>query len=197
MVKITLEYGSVEEAIQALGKLSGLAKVRRAASTGGAATGSEVAQPAVASEAVGTGAAGSALAAPPTRGRGRPRKEPKAANPSVEAGASAGSRAGDGGTAAVEKSAEPVVVAQAAEPTSTPSTAAPAASSEPVPSEAAQPVPTEADVQAATEALFAATNKSIGIVTGIMAEFGVRKLRELKPEQRAAYIKRAIEETPK
>lgn len=179
MVKITIEYGSVEEAIQALGKMSGLAKVRRAAQTEGASAtslSSVANQGAIPEEAP---------AAPSTTRKGRsdkgkPRGPHKNAAPAVE---------------------ERTDKADTLAPEAAPSTAAPA----PAEADKAQPsgdvpaaaVPSQEDVTAATEALFAASGKSIQVVTDLMARYGVRKLRELKPEQRAAYIAEAKAATEK
>lgn len=191
MVKITIEYGSVEEAIQALGKMSGLAKVRRAAATAGVPQGATIPAPEVGNELAVPAATPATitknLELPDTsrtrKGRsdkGKPRGPHKNAAPAVE---------------------ERTDKADTLAPEAAPSTAAPA----PAEADKAQPsgdvpaaaVPSQEDVTAATEALFAASGKSIQVVTDLMARYGVRKLRELKPEQRAAYIAEAKAATEK
>lgn len=174
MVKITLEYGSVEEAIQALGKLSGLAKVRRAAqSTTGAPT-----EP---NSAADSAKAEPALAAPtkqrkPRNDAGKPRGSYKKAAPATSADA-------DGSTQAPEpvQSSEPktggttdaAVPEKVAAPSTTPHS--PGAAS-----------PTEEEAKMALEAYFDrhGPQKAMAVLAG----FGVSKLRELPADKRARFI---------
>lgn len=166
MVKITLEYGSVEEAIQALGKLSGLAKVRRAATATGAA-------PSVPS----TGAAGESAQAPVTAAASTKTRKPR-----NDAGKPRGPHKKD---AATDLAAAPATTAPVAEGVVG---AAPEASTGP---QDAQPVPVAApsveDAKIALEAYFDrhGPQKAMALLAG----FGVSKLRELPAEKRAEFIK--------
>ena len=169
-VKITLEYGSVEEAIKALGLLSGLAKVRRAA----AATPQPDALLALApTPTVVTEAPAAAtsitknLVLPDTtkKPRGRPRKQEAAAG--VTGGAQASRK--------VETSADPLVPAEVA-----PQTPA-----------AASPVPTEAETKAALESYFEKHGPQKAMAK--LSSFGVSRLRDLPEGQRAEFIKACSE----
>ena len=172
MIKVTLEYGSVEEAIVALGRLAQVAKVRRAAQgTAGASETQGAQQPAVDTATTG-GVSTPAPAAPATsitknlvlpdttrKPRGRPRKT----------------------------EAAPVPAAPAAAPPATPDPVAAPETASSVPANPAAPTPSEADAKAALETYFEkhGPQKAIAVLAG----FGVSRLRDLPEGQRAEFIK--------
>ncbi len=177
-VKITIEYANVESAIVALGKLS--------------------------------------VAAGTTMVEGRPRKgrsdkgqsrkgtdpapasEPKAG---ASAGADGPAAAGNGSTATTDASK----VAEKA--TTSTSTTAAAPGVAPVTSGAAtsttapaSSIVTEAEAQKALEKLFESfPDSATGIVEAkkVLAKFGVSRVRDLKEEQRADFVKDATAALPK
>lgn len=165
MIKVTLEFPSVEAAIASLGKLMVGAPVAQKA-----APESTDKAPAV------------APAAPTTRTR-KPRADagkkrgPHNADP-------AGSPTGE----APKSDASPTVIPSG--PASQPAApVAPAEGDKPQPSGVTPPVaaaPSEADAQAALEKVFA--GKGLQSAQAVLAGFGVTRLRDIKPEDRAAFI---------
>lgn len=182
------EYAGLDLAIVALGKMVGAAS--RVAQDGKAST------PAKTEAAPGGAAPTTDPKAPrkPRADKGQPREpygprtqEAKGGEP----GAPSGTTTGD---------IPPVAAASAAAPSAGSS---PAASTEPafdpnsdktqaIPASViadalkAAEAPSETDAQQALEKLFNATN--IGTAQAVMARFGVKRVRELKPEQRKDFI---------
>ena len=177
MIRVTFEYESVEQAIMALGKLAGIAKVRRAA---------EAPLRDVAPDAPEPAAQGSVVAAvlPARRGRsdkGKPRgpyKDNAAAVPAPAEG---------------DKPQPSGVVPEAAPETKAPEPArAPSVEQTPAPGAA---VPSAEEAQKALEAVFA--KQGLEGARAVMAEFGVSRLRELPEAKRAAFILAAYTEAAK
>lgn len=174
MLKVTLEFDTVEAAIVALGKIAGIAKVRAAAGASAASVPTPPVAPA-------------AEAVKPAEGakrRGRPRKDAAGAGAqpdnasaattpaAVPAAPTTGPAAGDapsGNTGAVQQT-EPKAAA------------APAAQQAP----AAGPVPSQEEVVAALEPY--ATKKGLIEARNLLSRYGVQRARELLPEQRADFI---------
>jgi len=162
MIKVTLEFPSVEAAIATLGKIMVGASVKSVAQTHEAKT----AEP-------------PAPAAPTSR------------KPRADAGKKRGPhQTAAAGTAPVEgDKPQPPGVTPA--PVAAPETAAPAseanAPSATVQTQApAAAAPSEADAQAALEKVFA--GKGLQAAQATLASFGVTRLRDIKPEDRAAFI---------
>jgi hypothetical protein len=180
MVKITLEFPGVDEAIVALGKLVG-------ASVKAAKPAAAIAQGAPAPDAPTT-----------RRGRadkGKPRGPHKPAEPSANAGATGSATAGQPGPAGPQASTDPHragndagVTLTSADPVHpvAPAAAQPAPASVAGPAAAVLP---EAEAQAALEALF--NGKGLVTAQEVLSRFGVVKLRDLKPAQRAEFIAKA------
>ena len=174
-VKITLEYGSVEEAIVALGRLAQVAKVRRAAQgTGAPSEAHEAPTPPTGGTDAPTSITKN-LVLPDTtkKPRGRPRKQEAAAG--VTGGAQASRK--------VETSADPLVPAEVA-----PQAPAAASPAEGVP---AAPAPSEAEAKAALESYFEKNGPQMAMSK--LASFGVNRLRDLPEGQRAEFIKACSE----
>ena len=177
-VKITLEYGSVEEAIVALGRLAQVAKVRRAAqATAGAPTGQAVTVPCTEASTSATSAAPAPtsitnnLVLPDTtrKPRGRPRKKEAAVGVTGDAQASR----------KADLPADPLAPAGVAPQ-------APAAAS-PTELPPGFPYPSEADAKAALEAYFEKHGPQKAMK--VLADFGVSRLRDLPEGDRAKFIK--------
>ena len=180
-VTVSYQYDSVEEAILALGKQAGVAKVRRAAAqaaspaVAGAATQplpAAVSAPVAVAPTPATVAAPGA--APAKRKPGRPVKNSEGRKTSATR---------EGGAA---QSAEPLP--------SEPSVPAPVVqepSASPVDGAGALHVASIEDAQKALERLFE-TKPPVGGIDGArdaLSRFGVQKLRDMKPESRADFIK--------
>lgn len=168
MIQVTFQFKTIEEAVATLGTL-----LQRGAPV------PNVDKPA-------TEAAGSVSTRKPRADAGKKRGSYK----NVEAPAQAVKSTPAGG----ESDAAPAsVVGPAA---STPETAAPAAQEEATDkgstSELDAAVPDEKAVQAALDKVF--TAKGLKPTMALLAEFGVAKGRDLKPEQRAAFIAKAEEQ---
>ena len=159
MVKVTLEYSSVEEAIVALGRLAQVAKVRRAAA----------AEPIVTSNLMTTTETPSVAAPTEKKPRGRPRKE-KAKE-----------------TAVPGSSTTDPAVAAAVPPASAPTAVSEAPAAELSPAAQLDLTPTGEAAKAALEAYFEkhGPQKAMAVLAG----FGVSRLRDLPEGQRADFIK--------
>ena len=191
-VKITIEYETVEQAILALGKMSGLGKARRAASA-----------PPVA-----------AAPAPAEPDKGEPSGEvpvaaaPRSRKPRADKGQARGAYAprqqeAGAGDAAIAAPAVSDKVSEAGVSAAATPAAAPASSTalqEPASREverAAGPasvagagaVPSAEEAQKALEAVF--EKKGIDVARRVMSEFGVSRLRDLPEAKRAEFIKAA------
>lgn len=178
MIKVTLEFPSVEAAIATLGKIM----------VGTPAAAAHKA-PALAGESV-------TLPAVPTTPR-KPRADagkkrgPHNAAPAIPP-------TGDAPKGDAESASPPGAAPQTAAPET-----APAEGDKPQPSGAvpgpaavaptdrnrAASVPSEADAQAALEKVFA--GKGLQAAQSVLAAFGVSRLRDVKPEDRAEFIKKA------
>ena len=173
-VKITLEYGSVEEAIVALGRLAQVAKVRRAAQATAVPAVEERTDKADTLAPPATSITKNLVLPDTTRKpRGRPRKQEAAAG--VTGGAQASRK--------VETSADPLVPAGVAPQ-------APAAAS-PTELPPGFPYPSEADAKAALEAYFEKHGPQKAMSK--LAAFGVSRLRDLPEGRRADFIKACSE----
>ena len=181
-VTVSFEYNSVEEAILALGKQAGVAKVRRAAATTGAAPESQ-------GSAEQHATVVAVPAAAPTTRKGRSDKG-KARGPHKEAAVT--------GSTASSTSGEP---AGGAAPDSNPASAdAPIAASTAAVT-AASPTIEDAvivakpeEVQAAIEKLYESqANAPAGIaaVKDLLARYGCTKGRDIPAERRFEFIKEA------
>lgn len=162
MVKITLEYRSIEEAVLALGKLGAFPTAAAPAATGATTPVAAVA---------GVAAGAPAAAVPGTRKR-RTKAEIEAANL-----AAAGTQP-PAATPSAAPAAAPAPAAVATTPAAVAAVVADAAST-----------PKPEDAQKAMEALFNA--KGITVAQDLLKRFGVARVRELKPEQLAEFIKDA------
>lgn len=173
MIKVTLEFPSVEAAIASLGKLMvGAPVAQKAAASGPATAGAPVAEQAPVA----------APASPTT---------PKSRKPRADAGKKRGPHNAD--SAGTSTGEAPKGDAAPASPSgSAPETAAPVAPAEgdkPQPSGVTPPAaaaPSEADAQAALEKVFA--GKGLQAAQATLAQFGVTRLRDIKPEDRAQFI---------
>ena len=175
MIRVTLEFPSVEAAIASLGKLMVGAPVKTPAIQAGAgetAGGAKI-----------TGAEGQqtqqSSGAPTTRTR----------KPRADAGKKRGPHNADAPSGEAPKSdASPTVLPSGPAPQPA-APVAPAEGDKPQPSGVTPPVaaaPSEADAQAALEKVFA--GKGLQSAQAVLAGFGVTRLRDIKPEDRAAFI---------
>ena len=167
MVKITLEYKSVDEAIVALGKLVGAP--------------GKVAAPA---------ATAATLAAPVA-----PTTEKTPRKPRADRGQPRAPYAPRQEDAKGEGASAPTGQASAASPA--PAAPTPAASEEQARALAvdkADATPSADDAQKALEKLFEATN--IETAKGVIAEFGVPRLRDLPADKRAAFVEACQKKMP-
>ena len=194
-VKITIEYETVEQAILALGKMSGLGKARRAASAPVTAATTVGAQGA-ASPAPEVGNEPAVPAAPTARPR-KPRADKGQARGAYAPRQQEAQASAPQGAASISSGADnPAVDAQASTGSALPGTStaavagAPAAST-PAPAGAA-PVPSAAEAQAALEAVF--EKKGLDVARRVMSEFGVSRLRDLPEAKRAEFITLAKKE---
>lgn len=176
MIKVTFEFVTIEQAIATLGKIMQKSTVEApVAPKANSATGGD---PAAASDPV----------APTTQRKGRADK---------------GKARGPHKNAKPEESSQTAVTAEQplTPPGEAPETAAPAAPAEgdkPQPSGVVPPVaavPSQDEAQKVLEALFAA--KGLPAAQEVMSRFGVKRLRDLKPEQRAEFMQLATEEAAK
>lgn len=178
MIQVTFQFKTIEEAVATLGTL-----LQRGAPV------PNVDKPA-------TEAAGSASTRKPRADAGKKRGSYKNVEAPVEQVTPAGAvkPAGDGRTVEGQQTPPPAA--------STPETAAPQSSTAaltPAPSQedagqggvADAAVPDEKAVQATLDKVFEA--KGLKPTMALLAEFGVAKGRDLKPEQRADFIKKAEE----
>lgn len=171
MIQVTFQFKTIEEAVATLGTL-----LQRGAPV------PNVDKPA-------TEAAGSVSTRKPRADAGKKRGSYKNVEAPVEQATPAGAvkPAGDGRTVEGQQTPPPAA--------STPETAAPAAQEEVTDkgstSELDAAVPDEKAVQAALDKVF--TAKGLKPTMALLAEFGVAKGRDLKPEQRADFIKKAEE----
>ena len=175
-IEITFYFNTIEEAIATLGSL-----VQKAAPV---ANLEKPAQPLVIETKV-TKPRKPRADAGQKRGPYKNVEAPGSQAPLAEAGASAGGANVKG--AEGQQTLPPVA--------STPETAAPAAQEEVTDkgstSELAAAAPTEAEVQAAIDKVFSA--KGLKAAMAALDSFGVKRGRDLKPEDRAAFIQKAEE----
>lgn len=189
------EYAGLDLAIVALGKMVGASGTARGAGRekAGVTDASKAGVPATSTSTVPAPAADAPAAEPkalrkPRADKGQPRAPYAPRQPQADA---AGATSGAGSA--------PVAVEQAASPEAKPATpaqAAPGTSTEVAPgAPVAPPAPasaaTEADVQAAMERYFA-----VHMIEGTLAllkSFGAARARDLKPEQRAAFVAKVNE----
>lgn len=206
MIRVTLEFATVEETILALGKMSALGKARRAANAPAPLPGAGVDEP----------AAPPSAAVPPAPPAGRkPRSDAGRPRGSYKKGAGDGKA--DANTAApapsappspaapemespassVGKDHEPVAAGQNANAAGDRAAAGAAEvagpgkeaeeAANPESTRSAAPVaPSAAEAQAALEALFNA--KGIEAARKTLGAFGVQRLKDLKEADRAAFI---------
>lgn len=184
-VRITLEYGSVEEAIVALGRLAQVAKVRRAAQgTGGAPSAPETAAGIAQAPVTATPPTSVVqnLVLPDTRRTRKGRSDKgKPRGPHKEAAAPAEQERTD--KAATLPPQEAPAGADKAHPSGEGPPAAAA------PTEVLPPVvmaPTEADAKAALEAYFEKNGPQKAMK--LLSDFGVQRLRDLPEGDRARFI---------
>ena len=162
MVKVTLEYSSVEEAIVALGRLAQVAKVRRAAQ-------GTVGAPAPEEERTDKAVTLAPVAPATKKARGRPRKQ-EAKEP-----AASGSSTTD------------PAVAAALPPASAPAAVSEAPAEELSPAAQLDLTPTGEAAKAALEAYFEKHGAQKAMK--VLADFGVSRLRDLPEGERTAFIK--------
>lgn len=198
-VKITIEYENVEQAIIALGKMSGLSKARRAASAPLPvipAAGAAVSAPGGAAEAP-QGSVTAAPAAPRGRkprsdaGKTRGPYKDNAGSPATEAQASAPQGAASTGSGPDNPAADAQATGSATTGDST--------ATAPAPVDGA-PIPTQEQAQAALEKLFNAFQPaSVGIdkAKNVLSLFGVLRVRDLPAEKRAEFIEQVNAAMPK
>ena len=169
-VKITIEYETVEQAILALGKMSGLGKARRAASALPVA----------------------AAPAPAEPDKGEPSGEvpvaaaPRSRKPRADKGQARGAYAPRQQEAAALVEPATTAGAPPAEPKGAPSAEVPVVAA------SSAPVPTAEEAQKALEAVF--EKKGIDVARRVMSEFGVSRLRDLPEAKRAEFIELAKKE---
>lgn len=211
MIQITLQFNTIDEAIVFLSKQHPVAKVRNAAAIEpivGAAGTPPLGEGAVSGEAL-VGAAPSAHAASaaasttnkrkPRADAGKKRGSYKNVEAPVEQATPAGAvkPAGDGRTVEGQQTPPPAA--------STPQTAAPTAPAEAdnarpsgvVPSGAAAPAEatataTEKDAQDAIQKVFTQQGGP-QLALDTLASFGVKRCRDLKPEQRGEFVAKCNE----
>jgi hypothetical protein len=177
MIKVTLEFPSLEHMILAMGKMAGVPAAQthkvdtapvQAAAASGASSPAEPATPAIKQRK-------------PRADRGQKRGEyaPREQNEGV---------APEATVLPEQKLAEamPVAAAPSPETATAQPTLIPAPSNEGAEA-ASVAVPTLEDVQKKLETLF--NNKGVGAAMGLLQEFGVQRVRELPEEKRAAFIK--------
>ena len=178
MIKVTLEFPTIEAAIATLGKIMGVKLPKESAAP-------ELAQP-VSRNTEAAAGKGSPGAADP-----KPRQRAERADKGVKRG-SYKNVAGEKAPVEAQKADPPGVVPA---PPATPETAAPATPTTPeaTATESGSAIvtgaaaPTEAQVQKAIEAAHART--STQAMMDLFARYGVRRGRELKPEQRVDFVK--------
>lgn len=186
MLKLTLEFKTVDEAIVALGKLVGApsAPLRAAAV--------EPQGPVTATPATRPGRK-------PRADKGQKRGEYAPRQPEADAAGAGAPKdtpltATSGSEPAATPSAAPA--AEASESRTAPKTA-PAEGDKPQPSgvvPASGAVPSQEAVQTALERLFASKKvpaEGIALCQDVLSRFGVTRARDLKPEQRAEFIAKA------
>lgn len=184
MIKVTLEFPSIEAAIATLGKImvaapkAGVVKDKVVAPAPAPVEGDKPQPPGV------VPAQAAATTRKPRADAGKKRGSYKNAEASATP-VSPGENTGDGQTQVTDASK---AADQAANSTSTPSDAPKGATP---PAKTASVPPSEADAQAALEKVF--TNKSLAAAQDVLARFGVKRLRDLLPEQRADFIQLAEE----
>lgn len=165
-VKVTLEFGNIDQAIVALGKLVAAKIEKSAQGPTNAALASELGVPVVAQPD------------PVKQRRGRSDKGKPRKNNVPEAPAAGGTDQPAATPPAVQEAAAPVPgEADKAQPTgATP--------------EAAAPTATAAEAQKALETLFETPAPVGGIdaARGVLASFGVARVRDLPDEKRAGFI---------
>jgi len=197
MIRVTLEFATVEETILALGKMSALGKARRAANASA---------PQLPGAGADETAAPPSAAVPPAPPAGRkPRSDAGRPRGSYKKGAGEGNA--DANTAAPAPSALPSPAAPAME-SPAPSVgkdhepvaagqdavapdASDASAESPAPAAPAATAPSAAEAQAALEALF--NEKGIEAARKTLGAFGVQRLKDLKEADRAAFIVAAKE----
>lgn len=180
MIKIELEFKSIDEAIVALGRMVGAPQQQMAAPM-----------------AVVAGTGSATAVSPTTQRKGRndkgkprgPYKDHAGAPVPVVHGSAQADGAGAAGPKPTLQDSAPVSAAPA------PKTAAPDASGPlaELPATAAPatvvPAASEADVKAVVEKLF--ETKGLATTLEVMSRFGVTRARDLKPEQRDEFVKKA------
>lgn len=185
MIKITLEYASLDEAIVALGKLVG-GKAGRAARSTGAAPVNTAATPLLVAEAGVATPATTTPEAAPTKRKGRSDKgQPRGPHKGTEA-AAAGASTDTAGSAPVPTTAAAVEVStKAAAP------AKPDDGDKPAPAGIESPVAaaTAEQAQKALEKVFA--DRGLIEARALLSGFGIDRLLDLKPEQYGAFVAKA------
>lgn len=192
-IKVTFEFPGVEEAIIALGKLSGLGKARRAANqtTGAPAVAAPAQPPQVSVAPPSTPPAAPVTGTPrkPRADKGKPRG-PYNKTDSAAPDADCTSREVPTAPAA-PVAAEPTPPAPAAEATIAAPVSVPegAAGSPQGPVTGAAPVPTVEEAVKAGEALLAA--KGLEAVRALIQTYGVARISAIPAEKRAEFIAKA------
>lgn len=191
-IKVTFEFPGVEEAIIALGKLSGLGKARRAANqTTGAPAGAAPAHPAQVSVAPPSTPPAAPVTGTPRKPRadkGKPRG-PYNKTDSAAPDADCTSREVPAAPAA-PVAAEPTPPAPAEAPIAAPVSSAEADAGSPQgPVTGAAPVPTVEEAVKAGEALLAA--KGLEAVRALIQTYGVARISAIPAEKRAEFIAKA------
>lgn len=195
MIRVTLEFATVEETILALGKMSALGKARRAASAPapqlpGAGADETAAPPSAAvPPAPPAGRKPRSDAGRPRgsykKGAGEGNADANTANPAPSAPPSPAAPATESPAPAVGKDHEPVAAGQDAVAPD----ASDASAESPAPAAPAATAPSAAEAQAALEALF--NKKGIEAARKTLGAFGVQRLKDLKEADRAAFIAQA------
>lgn len=198
MIQITLQFNTIDEAIVFLSKQHPVAKVRNAAAIEPIVGAPEKA------EATNPPSPGAEPAAPATNKRkpradaGKPRG-PRGATNAATGAESGGSPEAQAGQATTLKDETPVAAPQTAAPTAPaeadnaqPSGVAPSDAAAPTEKPPSAPEATEKDAQDAIQKVFTQQGGP-QLALDTLASFGVKRCRDLKPEQRGPFVAKCNE----
>lgn len=210
MIQITLQFNTIDEAIVFLSKQHPVAKVRNAAAIepiAGASTANQAGAGASAGGADVRGAEGQQTpqTAPATNKRkpradaGKPRGRRGAQTNAATGAESGGSPEAPAGQATTLKDETPVAASQTAAPTAPaeadnaqPSGVVPSGAAAPTEKPPSAPEASEKDAQDAIQKVFTQQGGP-QLALDTLASFGVKRCRDLKPEQRGEFVARCNE----